>query len=87
MPIIFLIAIAITLFLLFRFGVIVLDRNVFGFQVNPILKRGIIRNSREYRVMHNYIEMLFEQDPDNFNQNPNTEKLNSMMNVYHSENS
>lgn len=87
MPIIFLIVLAIVILLLFKFGVIFLDRNVFCFQVNPILKRGEIRNIREYRIIHNYIEMLFEKDPDGFNQSPNTKNMNIMINVYYSENS
>jgi hypothetical protein len=37
--------------------------------------------------MHNYIEMLFERDPDGFNENSDTAKLNKMMNAYHDENS
>lgn len=82
MPLILTFALLLLTFGLFRFGVIVLDRKVFDFQVKPILNRGKIRNIREYRVMHNYIEMLFERDPELFNQNPETAKLNSMMNAF-----
>jgi hypothetical protein len=87
MPLILVFALLLAVFALFRFGVIVLDRHVFGFQVNPILRRGKIRNIREYKIMHNYIEMLFERDPELFDQSPDTAKLNSLMNAYHSENS
>jgi len=86
-PLILVFALLLAVFALFRFGVIVLDRHVFGFQVNPILRRGKIRNIREYKIMHNYIEMLFERDPELFDQSPDTAKLNSLMNAYHSENS
>ncbi|MCH8499073.1 MAG: hypothetical protein LAT63_11390 [Marinobacter sp.] len=87
MPLILVFALLLVVFGLFRFGVIVLDRQVFGFQINPILRRGKIRNIREYKIMHNYIEMLFERDPELFNQSPDTAKLNSLMNAYHIENS
>ena len=87
MALVLIFALLLVTFLLFKFGVIVLDRKVFGFQVNPILHRGKIRNLREYRVMHNYIEMLFEQDPELFNQSPKTAKLNSMMNAFDREHS
>jgi hypothetical protein len=87
MPLIFLVIFFVVIYLLFRSGIVVLDRKVFNFQVDPILSRGRIRNIREYKVMHNYIEMLFEQDPDGFNENSNTTKLNKMMNEYHDENS
>ena len=72
--------------MLFRLGFIVLDRNVFGFQVKPILKRGSIKNIREYTIMHNYIEMLYEKDPESFSQSANSERLNSMLNEYHNRN-
>lgn len=87
MPLILMFALLVVVFALLRLGVIVLDRHVFGFQVNPILRRGKIRSIREYKIMHNYIEMLFERDPELFNQNPETARLNSLMNAYHSENS
>ncbi len=87
MPLIFLVIFFVVIYLLFRFGVVVLDRKVFDFQVDPILSRGRIRNIREYKIMHNYIEMLFERDPDGFNENSDTAKLNKMMNAYHDENS
>jgi hypothetical protein len=87
MPLILLVVFFVVIYLLFRFGVVVLDRKVFDFQINPILSRGRIRNIREYKVMHNYIEMLFERDPDGFTENSDTTKLNKMMNKYHDENS
>ncbi|AOW76896.1 hypothetical protein A3Q34_08530 [Colwellia sp. PAMC 20917] len=74
--------IIVLLFLSFKFGYIVLDRKVFRFQVSHILKRGRINNIREYRVIHNYIEMLFENDPDSFEVNPSLPLLNKMMNDF-----
>ena len=87
MPLIFLVIFFVVIYLLFRFGIVVLDRKVFNFQIDPILSRGRIRNIREYKIMHNYIEMLFERDPDGFNESSDTIKLNKMMNTYHDENS
>lgn len=87
MPLIFLVMFFVVIYLLFRFGIVVLDRKVFNFQVDPILSRGRIRNIREYKIMHNYIEMLFERDPDGFNGSSDTKKLNEIMNTYHDENS
>jgi hypothetical protein len=86
-PLILVFALLLLVFVLFRFDIIVLDRQVFGFQVNPILRRGRIRNIREYKIMHNYIEMLFERDPDLFNESPDTARLNTLMNAYDSESS
>ena len=87
MPLIFLLVILVVLYLLFKEGFVVLDRKVFGFQINPIVKRGEIRNIREYKIMHNYIEMLFEQNPDKFEKSSETSKMNKMMNLYHEKNS
>ncbi len=70
-----------------KFDFIVLDRNVFYFQVSHIIKRQRINNLREYRAMHNYIEMLFERDPDSFETNPKLRLLNKMMGDYDSANS
>jgi hypothetical protein len=75
-------SIILLLLLLFKFGYIVLDRKIFRFQVSHILKRGRINNIREYRVIHNYIEMLFEIDPDTFEVNPSLPLLNKMMNDF-----
>lgn len=87
MPLIFLVVLFVVIYLLFRFGIVVLDRKVFNFQIDPILSRGKIKNIREYKIMHNYIEMLFERDPDEFHESSDTTKLNKMMNAYHNENS
>ena len=62
-----------------------LDRNVFGFQINPILRRGEIKNINQYRIVHNYIEMVFENDPELFHKDPSIERLNSMMGKYHAD--
>ena len=77
----------VIVFLLMRAGVIVLDRNVFEFQSKPIINRGEIRNIREYKVIHNYIEMRFEKDPIGFESRQETKKLNKLMNDYHANNS
>jgi len=87
MLLIVILGLAILVFLLFRYGVFVIDRKVFDFQASPIIKRGVIRNIREYRIMHNYIEMLFEKDPNGSSSNHDSKKLDSMMSAYHSENS
>jgi hypothetical protein len=87
MPLIFLVIFFVVIYLLFRFGIVVLDRKVFDFQIDPILRRGRIRNIREYKIMHNYIEMLFERDSGGFNESSDTTKLRRMMNTYHDENS
>jgi len=71
------------LWLAFRVGIFVLDRQVFDFQINPIIRRGEIKNLRQYDIVHNYIEMKFETDPDDFKRNPTIKKLNAMMVRYH----
>lgn len=69
--------------LAFRVGIFVLDRQVFDFQVNPVIRSGEIKNFRQYDIVHNYIEMKFETDPDGFKTNPTIKKLNEMMVRYH----
>ncbi|ADZ92015.1 hypothetical protein Marme_2790 [Marinomonas mediterranea MMB-1] len=86
MLIIFLLTI-IVVFLLFRYGVFVLDRNVFKFQINPILKKGVISNLRDFKIVHNYIEMCFERDPDKFERDPDMKKLDKMMGAYYDKTS
>jgi len=82
--IVLIVALIISLLLpLMKYGYIVFDRNVFYFQVSHIIERGKINNIREYKVMHNYIEMLFERDAHEFNKNPAVDKLNLMMNEFH----
>jgi len=67
----------------FRAGYFVLDRNVFDFQINPIVRSGKITNINQYRIVHNYIEMKFEENPDKFENNPLMEKLDLMMGEFH----
>jgi hypothetical protein len=74
---------AIIAYLLFRSGVIVLDRKVFQFQIDPVLERGEIANLRDYKIVHNFIEMMFDRDPDLFEKCPKIRKLNGMMNRFH----
>lgn len=68
----------------FQMGYFVLDRNVFGFQISPVLKRGKIENLRQYRIVHNYLEMQFEKSPGHFSNDEIVKKLNSMMSEFHS---
>ncbi|CCN34753.1 exported hypothetical protein [Vibrio nigripulchritudo SO65] len=73
-------------FLAFRFGFIVLDRCVFEFQLTPILKRGEIANLREYSVVHQYIEMKFEQDSESFQESEKIDRLNEIISNFDSQN-
>ncbi|EGG92877.1 hypothetical protein IMCC1989_2334 [gamma proteobacterium IMCC1989] len=75
--------ISMALWLAFRVGYFVLDRNVFGFQINPIVRNGEIKNINQYRIVHNYVEMKFEEDPDTFENNPLMKKLDKMMGEFH----
>ena len=77
------IALILVLFLGFRSGYFVIDRFVFGFQINPIIRSGEIQTIQQYKIVHNYIEMKFEQDPNEFEKSPEIEKLNKMMVVFH----
>lgn len=70
----------------FRSGLIVLDRNVFGFQIDPIIKSGTIANINQYRIVHSYLEMKFEENPDSFESSETITKLNSMMAAFHENN-
>ncbi len=72
-------------FLLFKQGLIVLDRNVFKFQIDPVLKRGKITNRRDYKIVHNFIEMSYDKDPDSAEQFPKVKKLNDMMAKFHDQ--
>lgn len=75
----------IVIFLSLRSGYLVIDRYVFGFQINPIIRSGEIKTVRQYRIVHNYIEMKFEQDHSDFETSPEIEQLNSMMVKYHED--
>ena len=77
------ITLILLLFLGFRSGYFVIDRFVFGFQINPIIRSGEIQTIQQYKIVHNYIEMKFEQDPNEFENSPEIEKLNKMMVVFH----
>lgn len=76
----------ILVFFLFRVGVFVLDRNVFWFQIDPILKSGEIRNINQYRIVHNYVEMMFERDPDRYDKDPKVKRANEILVEYHDSN-
>jgi uncharacterized membrane protein len=67
---------------LMRFGYVVFDRQVFDFQINPIIESGKVTNLREYTIVHEYIEMNFESDPDKFSNNPLMEQLDAMLGTY-----
>ena len=79
-------AILICIWFGFRAGYFVLDRNVFNFQINPILRKGKISSLNQYRIVHNYLEMKFEQDPNAFENSEIITRLNSMMVKYHEKN-
>ncbi len=68
--------------LLMRFGFIVFDRHVFDFQVQPIIKADKVTNIREYKIIHEYIEMSFEKDADKFASDPLFVRLDSMLGEY-----
>ena len=67
---------------LMRFGYIVFDRQVFDFQIEPIIESGKVTNLREYTIVHEYIEMNFENDPDKFSNNQLMEQLEAMLRTY-----
>jgi hypothetical protein len=69
-----------------RFGYIVFDRCVFDFQINPVLDSGVINNLREYDIVHQYVEMKFEENPDDFERDADINKLDSMMGRYREKN-
>ena len=78
------ILIGLTFFLL-KYDYIVLDRNVFDFQISHILKRGKINNLREYNAILNSVEQRFEQDNEGFASDPTVEKLNELLAAYDQE--
>lgn len=73
-------------FTLFRFGFFVIDRNVFDFQINPIIRKGKISNLRDYKVVHNFIEQTFEKDPRLMENNPKIDVCNKLMADFHKKN-
>ncbi|EGU58832.1 hypothetical protein VINI7043_03296, partial [Vibrio nigripulchritudo ATCC 27043] len=52
----------------------------------PILKRGEIANLREYSVVHQYIEMKFEQDSESFQESEKIDRLNEIISNFDSQN-
>ena len=68
--------------LLMRFGFIVFDRHVFDFQVQPIIKADKVTNIREYKIIHEYLEMSFERDPDKFASDPLFVRFDAMLGEY-----
>ncbi len=72
-------ALIVVVFLLMKFGFIVLDRNVFEFQISHIESRGGIENLREYRAVQGFVEQEFEIDPNKFESSRRIESLNKML--------
>lgn len=85
-----LLIIAIVVFTLFiiamRYGYIVFDRYVFDFQINPIIRADRINNLREYRIVHEFIEMSFEQNLQKFASDPLFDRLDVMLGEYEKNN-
>lgn len=73
---------AVILVGLMRFGYIVFDRQVFDFQIEPIIESGKVTNLREYTIVHEYIEMNFENNPDKFSNNQLMKQLEAMLRTY-----
>jgi len=64
---------------LLKLGFIVFDRNVFGFQISHIRKRGRINNLREYNALLNSVEERFEKDNEGAATDPTIKELNALL--------
>ena len=78
-------AVVIVVLALMKLDFIVFDRNVFYFQISHIERRGEILNTHEYRALLNYVEGLFERDPESFGADPRIEVYNEMLAAFHKD--
>ncbi len=79
----FIVVLFVAGYLLMKFNFILIDRNVFDFQISHILERGSIQNQREYSAILNAVEQRFEKDNKGFASDSLVEKMNSMLADYH----
>lgn len=68
---------------LMKLDFIVFDRNVFGFQISHIRKRGSINNLREYNAILNAVEERFEDDNEGAATDSVIKELNTLLADFH----
>ena len=69
---------------LIRFNYIVIDGYVIWWQVEPILRRGVLKNAREYRAILYYVEQVFSSGGfDRTEERALVERLNRLLSDYH----